>query len=213
LRRTKEEAEQTRLQIMSVALELFARQGIAATSLTGIARAAGVTRGAIYWHFKNKWDLFDAIWQHYSGPINALGEASQAEDEADPLGKLAQLFHLVLFKMENDEGFRRMIVMCSRESAVWGQDIPERIKQFQEELHQKRRRTLENAMRKGQLPADLDPDAGSLMIKVMLEGVLMSWLQRPDCFSIADRADQIVESIMVVLKQGVRLQPVNRSPD
>jgi Transcriptional regulator len=198
---------------MSVALELFARQGIAATSLTGIARAAGVTRGAIYWHFKNKWDLFDAIWQHYSGPINALGEASQAEDEADPLGKLAQLFHLVLFKMENDEGFRRMIVMCSRESAVWGQDIPERIKQFQEELHQKRRRTLENAMRKGQLPADLDPDAGSLMIKVMLEGVLMSWLQRPDCFSIADRADQIVESIMVVLKQGVRLQPVNRSPD
>ncbi len=213
MRRTKEEAEQTRLQIMSVALELFARQGIAATSLTGIARAAGVTRGAIYWHFKNKWDLFDAIWQHYSGPINALGEASQAEDEADPLGKLAQLFHLVLFKMENDEGFRRMIVMCSRESAVWGQDIPERIKQFQEELHQKRRRTLENAMRKGQLPADLDPDAGSLMIKVMLEGVLMSWLQRPDCFSIADRADQIVESIMVVLKQGVRLQPVNRSPD
>ncbi|MBT00453.1 MAG: TetR family transcriptional regulator [Oceanospirillaceae bacterium] len=213
MRRTKEEAEQTRLQIMSVALELFARQGIAATSLTGIARAAGVTRGAIYWHFKNKWDLFDAIWQHYSGPINALGEASQAEDEADPLGKLAQLFHLVLFKMENDEGFRRMIVMCSRESAVWGQDIPDRIKQFQEELHQKRRRTLENAMRKGQLPADLDPDAGSLMIKVMLEGVLMSWLQRPDCFSIADRADQIVESIMVVLKQGVRLQPVNRSPD
>ncbi|MGL4893183.1 MAG: TetR family transcriptional regulator, partial [Aeromonas veronii] len=51
-RRTKEEAQQTRCHIMSTALDLFCSQGLAKTSLTDIARAADLTRGAIYWHFK-----------------------------------------------------------------------------------------------------------------------------------------------------------------
>ncbi|KSB87046.1 hypothetical protein LFZ31_05135 [Salmonella enterica subsp. enterica serovar Newport str. S09097] len=40
-----------------MALRLFSQQGVSATSLAEIANAAGVTRGAIYWHFKNKSDL------------------------------------------------------------------------------------------------------------------------------------------------------------
>lgn len=206
MRRTKEEAELTRLKIMSAALNLFSEKGIEATSLVEIAKAAEVTRGAIYWHFKNKWDLFDAIWQHYSGPVEALGEASQAEEEADPLGKLAQLLTLVLTEVEASEDFRRMIIMCSRESAFMACEVPPRIQDFQDELHRRRCRTLENAMSKGQLPADLDPDVGSLMIKTILEGAITTWLQRPDCFSIAERAEQIVASILAVLRHGARRQ-------
>ena len=71
-------------EVITKALELFSEQGISATSLAEIATSAGVTRGAIYWHFKNKWDLFDAIWNHYSDPINKLGEASEDDDETDP---------------------------------------------------------------------------------------------------------------------------------
>lgn len=57
-RRTKEEAQETRSTIMMEALGLFCQQGVATTSLSDIARAAGVTRGAIYWHFKDKEELF-----------------------------------------------------------------------------------------------------------------------------------------------------------
>lgn len=96
MRRTKQEAEETRLAIMSKALELFSEKGIDVTSLSEIATAAGVTRGAIYWHFKNKWDLFDAIWLHYSEPVDRLGQASHDEDEEDPLGRLAELLKLIL---------------------------------------------------------------------------------------------------------------------
>jgi AcrR family transcriptional regulator len=53
-RKTKEEAEQTRLRILTAAEAVFCRQGVAASSLHDIARRAGVTRGAVYWHFANK---------------------------------------------------------------------------------------------------------------------------------------------------------------
>ena len=51
MRRTKSEAEQTRNSILDAALTLFDEQGYTQTTLSSIARQAGVTRGAIYWHF------------------------------------------------------------------------------------------------------------------------------------------------------------------
>lgn len=68
-RKTKEDAFITRQRIINVAIREFSTQGFSSTSLADIASAAGVTRGAIYWHFKNKEELFNEIWQqsaHYS---------------------------------------------------------------------------------------------------------------------------------------------------
>lgn len=207
MRRTKEEAEATRLHILLKALELFSEKGISNTSLTEVAKAAGVTRGAIYWHFKNKWDLFDELWERYSAPVNVLGMASESDDESDPLGKLFDLLKLVLISVEKDEEFRRMIIICIQESMLTTKrDIPEPMEQFEASLHQRRVRSLENAKAKEQLPKDLDAEAGSLMMKVMLEGLIMSWLRRPDCFSLSERADQFVSSIIAVLKHGLRPQ-------
>ena len=56
MRKTKEEAQQTRCNLLAAALTVFYHRGVAHTSLDEIAKAAGVTRGALYWHFKNKED-------------------------------------------------------------------------------------------------------------------------------------------------------------
>ena len=56
------EAQETRQHILDVALRLFSAGGI--IHLAGRdCKAAGVTRGAIYWHFKDKSDLFSEIWE------------------------------------------------------------------------------------------------------------------------------------------------------
>ena len=60
-RKTKEDAEVTRQNLLSGALKVFSRQGYAAARLEDIAEEAGVTRGAIYWHFKNKADLYNTL--------------------------------------------------------------------------------------------------------------------------------------------------------
>ncbi|MDP1673909.1 MAG: TetR family transcriptional regulator, partial [Burkholderiales bacterium] len=55
-RRTKDEAVETRNQILDAAEKVFSARGVSRTSLADIAEAASVTRGAIYWHFKDKAD-------------------------------------------------------------------------------------------------------------------------------------------------------------
>ena len=75
-RRTKEEAFETRQSIIDAAEKCFHEKGVSRASLTDIAQAAGVTRGAIYWHFQGKADLLDALFQRIHMPLEELRAAS-----------------------------------------------------------------------------------------------------------------------------------------
>ena len=69
MRRTKSEAEQTHNSILDAALTLFDEQGYTQTTLSSVARQAGVTRGAIYWHFENKDEILIALAQAIASTI------------------------------------------------------------------------------------------------------------------------------------------------
>lgn len=69
-RKTKEEAERTYHALLDAATTLFIRQGIAKTTLTNIATEAGMTRGAIYWHFDNKDAVIRALWERNGGTLH-----------------------------------------------------------------------------------------------------------------------------------------------
>lgn len=58
MRRTKEDAALTREKIFRAGISVFASKGYAAGTLGDVAREAGVSRGAIYWHFRNKEAFF-----------------------------------------------------------------------------------------------------------------------------------------------------------
>src|SRR5687768_7926109 len=57
VRRTKEDAAATRAAVLDASLRVFSRKGYAATRLEEVAAEAGVTRGAVYWHFADKAEL------------------------------------------------------------------------------------------------------------------------------------------------------------
>ena len=61
MRRTQEDAEKTRQMILDAGIRVFAEQGYHHTSMEDIARSANVTRGAVYWHYKNKEDFILAM--------------------------------------------------------------------------------------------------------------------------------------------------------
>jgi TetR/AcrR family acrAB operon transcriptional repressor len=71
VRRTKEEAQETRQRLLDAAEVLFQSQGVSQTTLQQIAQKAGATRGAIYWHFKDKADLFNAMMDRVTLPLEA----------------------------------------------------------------------------------------------------------------------------------------------
>ena len=60
-RRTREEALETREQLLDAAERVFLERGVGHATLAEVADAAGVTRGAVYHHFESKADLFEAM--------------------------------------------------------------------------------------------------------------------------------------------------------
>lgn len=69
-RKTKEEAERTYHSLLDAAATLFIRQGVAKTTLAEIAKEAGLTRGAIYWHFDNKDAVIQALWERNADKLD-----------------------------------------------------------------------------------------------------------------------------------------------
>ena len=108
VRRTKAEALQTRAQILDAAEQVFHRKGVLSASLKDIASEAGVTRGAIYWHFKNKHDVFMAMVDRSRLPFDSLAERAEDASEPDPLGRLREFMVFLLQQAVCDPGQRRL---------------------------------------------------------------------------------------------------------
>jgi len=68
-RKTKEEANRTRQQIIDAARRVFHQRGVSRSTLEQVAQAAGLTRGAVYWHFKDKIELFAALREDVLDPM------------------------------------------------------------------------------------------------------------------------------------------------
>ncbi len=66
-RRTKEDTEKTYHALLDAATAIFSEQGVSKTTLNEIAKAAGMTRGAVYWHFENKDAVIKALWERNAG--------------------------------------------------------------------------------------------------------------------------------------------------
>ena len=65
MKRTKEEALDTKKKIMDAAIKVFSTRGYNKATLVDIAAEANLTRGALYWHFKSKSDLFIELSNAY----------------------------------------------------------------------------------------------------------------------------------------------------
>ncbi|MDF1485556.1 TetR family transcriptional regulator [Ramlibacter sp. H39-3-26] len=106
-RRTKEDAMVTRSRLLDAAESLFHARGVARTSLGDIAQAAGMTRGAIYWHFKDKADLFNAMMERVKLPLENAYHAGQ-DDDGSPLERMRSVISRMLRELVDNERIRRV---------------------------------------------------------------------------------------------------------
>ena len=73
----------TRSRVQKVALELFAEQGYEKTSLREIAERLGVTKAALYYHFKSKEDIVHSFTDDYFAELDALLDWAKAQPHGD----------------------------------------------------------------------------------------------------------------------------------
>lgn len=107
MRRTKEEAAETRESIVAAAIRVFAEKGFSGASLSDIAAEAGVTRGAIYWHFKNKELLFEELLQRMDSYHVHLVERGR-EEAGTPQAILRNVIRELIRREIDDPEWRMM---------------------------------------------------------------------------------------------------------
>lgn len=174
MRRSKEDAEATREALLCAAEQLLAEKGIKNTRLEDVAAAVGVTRGAIYWHFKNKEELINAILERLRDPLNAsMGEL--VERAAKGKFCLEELItalihpHQQLSENPATEQLIRFAVryaLC-RESEA----LSERIDQDREDNLQRMTRLMHLAQQLGQVRQDIPPEQLALYVRSHVMGV------------------------------------------
>ncbi len=195
VRRTKEDALVTRNRILDAAVEVFNQQGVSQTSLNDIAKHAGVTRGAIYWHFANKVAMFDAMVERLICPLMINAEDREARINADPLGFLWDASTEFLGKMLSDENFRQVFEILWHKCEYVGEMAAIRDSHLEEgENHiDILQLPFTLAKEKGQISDALTPHQATIALIGQLDGLLFNWTKNPAMFPLESYARPILE--------------------
>ncbi|MUC81361.1 multidrug efflux transporter transcriptional repressor AcrR [Klebsiella pneumoniae] len=218
-RKTKQQARETRQLILDVALRLFSQQGVSSTSLATIAKAAGVTRGAIYWHFKNKSDLFNEIWELSDASISDLEIEYRAKFPNDPLSVIREILvyvirEILVYVLEatvTEERRRLMMEIIYHKCEFVGEMTV--VQQAQRQLslasYERIEQTLKECIAAKLLPANLLTRRAAVLMRSYLSGLMENWLFAPDSFDLHAEARDYV----AILLEMYQFCPTLRGPE
>lgn len=209
VRRTKEEAQHTRSQLLDAAEQLFHAQGVSRTSLQEIAAAAGTTRGAIYWHFKDKADLFNAMMERVTLPLEETLQILGQDPAADPVEEIRASVRSALRLVTDDLQVRRVFEIATHQVEY----VEELIAVKQRHLSERNdclakiekaivRATGRHAVRLA-MPSGLAVHG----LHALVDGLIQNWLLDVTAFDLVECGCQSVDVFM----QGLGFMPSKKS--
>ncbi|MEO8163790.1 MAG: TetR family transcriptional regulator [Betaproteobacteria bacterium] len=209
MRRTKEEAQETRNHILDTAEQVFVKKGVSNTSLAQLAAAAGVTRGAIYWHFKNKADLFDAMMGRVVLPMEEMAARAGDEDLEDPLAYVRACAVHVLEHMTTDARCQRVFEICCHKVEYVDEMLQVRQRHIEARNNCLRHmeRGLRNAAKRGLLAASVNPRLAAVGLHALVDGLIVNWVLDPTYLPLGRDATALVD----VYLNSLKATPANRA--
>ena len=178
VRKTREEAWKTREKILLSSFELFSKYGFDKTNLSDIAVAAGVTRGAVYWHFENKDELFMELLKYLSKSEENYYENFR-KIEINQSSPLLQFRSWLLDFRELLNNKQKMVLFQMMDSISISATASNRIKTMIREqgvkFIEKIASFLNACVRSGELPADLDVNFAAMHIYSVLDGYFRTY--------------------------------------
>src|SRR5579864_5255824 len=109
--RPKQADPLARRQILAAALEVFSRQGFAGTTLDDITAAANLSKGAIYWYFESKADLFATLLGERASIFSEILEDA-ARGARTPLEALHSMWLRWMEALETDRGYQSYVLLA-----------------------------------------------------------------------------------------------------
>lgn len=204
MRRTKEEAAVTRSKVVKAALSVFSSKGYAAATLDDVAAAANVTRGAIYWHFKSKADLYNTLTDELSA--RGAGLVQQAVAEGGTLPEiLRRVFVRQCALIEEDKEARAVMELAMFKTGLDPDLQAGRKKQLKagSALLEGITVAMQQGIDMGILRNDLDPADMARAFIAFESGAIQLWLSTPRAFSLKASAESFADILIAGLQKQV----------
>ncbi len=201
VRRTREEALATRQRLLDAAEVVFHTRGVAGTSLHDIAQQAGTTRGAIYWHFKDKADLFNAMMDRVTLPLEATFAEVGRDPEADPVPAIRRAIVDALKQTANDDRTRRVFAVATHkvEYVDEVQAIRQRHLRIRGDCIDNMARGLRLAARQRGTPLPVPAATAAHGLHALVDGLIKNWLLAPDGFDLVRGGARAIDTYLLGL--------------
>jgi len=180
MRKTKEEAEKTRDKILKSALSVFLKNGYSKTSLSDIAKNAGYTRGAAYWHFKDKNEILEKLISKFHRRFTS-NRNDILESSLDPINKIREMININLPLLYNNKEFRDFIELTWFKTEI---DQYEGLLQGKIAITKAFNDTITTlfieASNDGALKNEVNPEIAALTVTSIINGIYRGYFVIPD---------------------------------
>lgn len=202
-RKTKEEAQATREGILDAAQTCFHEYGVAGTSLAMIGARAGFTRGAVYWHFKNKTEVLTAMLDRERVPFIERLRRTTSAKRSTPVVDLRSALLVSFQELAEDERLRNIMeIMLRNDLSVESLAMQELQRETSREELGIFTAAFERARELGQLRDHVDAETVARIVYTSLTGVFYSAMLEPELFQIQRDGIQTLDAIF-----GAFVQP------
>ncbi|BEL01872.1 TetR family transcriptional regulator [Actinoplanes sichuanensis] len=196
MKRTAQEAAETRAAILSAGLKVFAERGYERATLADIGARAGVTRGAVYHHFSDKAELYTTAiadrWATVGARVWAgLAGAGSARDRLRAC--LLEYFRAI----EEDGDFRELLdvtILRSDASLEPGAGLADKQQGIREWVTQ-----LSGLLADEDLRSGMSADDAAVLVVSTLAGVMVTWRMGDDLFSPARKGAVLTDALLSAL--------------
>ena len=198
VRKTKEDAELTRQRIIDAARAVFLTRGVSRSTLEHIAAEADVTRGAVYWHFKNKTDIFYALRDRAFLPLidRMYDTLATQTDDIDPLTQIENSLCDTINELNENIEMRQIyeIMMIKCEYVDDFASVLQQILNNCSDITEKIQSAYERAQTQQLLSTMQSPRALALDTHLFFSGLLHMWVKDADGSRFRHQAKQLIQS-------------------
>lgn len=194
-RRTKADAQATRSALLDAAEQLFQTHGVSRTSLNHIAVAAGTTRGAIYWHFKDKADLFNAMMDRVTLPLEQTLNVTQVEGSSDPVADIRHAMLEALRLIASDEQTRRVLYIATHQVEYTDDlgDVQTRRLAVHGQCVERNCNSLAQAFARQGLTPPVPLECAAHGLQALVEGLVQRWLLDTSSFNLLKTGSNVID--------------------
>lgn len=203
-RRTKAEASATRSLILDTAERVFEAHGVSGASLQQIAQAAGLTRGAIYWHFEDKAALFHAMMERIHLPLEESLQGLRQAEPGEPLKQIRAMLVGALREVASNAQTQRVFAIAAHKVEYAGEmgSLRERHISGRDACVADVERALRLARRRGHIGTRTPARAAALGLHALIDGLIHNWVLEPHDFDLVKVGTQALDAYLAGLGAG-----------